>query len=153
MLTTMKFIVRYWSSRLPDAYRKEDGAPRWVDYSLHPASKLGLHNALLAVHDRMDILRAHGGQYGCAVFVQMGERTEMLSEETATTLFMALPRGEVKWLDIQDCLLPTHPDELPSTVHNKAMPTAEQLPLFGHPHTHTPYDDLDIQPHTLNIDV
>ena len=153
MLTTMKFIVRYWSSRLPDAYRKEDGAPRWVDYSLHPASKLGLHNALLAVHDRLDILHAHGGQYGCAVFVQKDDRTEMLSEETATTLFMALPRGEVKWLDIQDCLLPAHPNERPSTAKTGGVSETKQLPLFAPLHTHTPYDDLEIKPHSLNIDV
>ncbi|HUX65442.1 hypothetical protein [Sulfuricella sp.] len=50
----MKFVVRYWSSQLPD-YRKPDGEPHWLDYSLHPATKLGLHNALLTLQDRLQI--------------------------------------------------------------------------------------------------
>ncbi len=105
----MKFIVRHWFSLFPDDCRKMDGLPRWVDYSVHPPSKLGLHNALLAVHDRVEILQAHGGRSGCEVVVVEGEQAEKLSQEDANALFSRLPRGEVKWLDIHDFILPAHP--------------------------------------------
>ena len=147
----MKFVVRYWSSLLPDAYREDDGSPRWVDYSVHPGSKLGLHNAMLAVHDREEILQAHGGQFGCAVFVVEGEDTEQLSQTNANELFSALPRGEVKWLDIHEFLLPLHPDEPVSSTNDATPPVAEQLSLFGH--VHTLYDDLEPPPHSLDVDV
>ena len=149
MTSSMKFIVRYWSSLLPDDFRESDGSPRWVDYSVHPASKLGLHNALLAVHDRMEILRAHGGQFGCDVFVADGEHSERLSQEAAGALFSKLPRGEVKWLDIHDFLLPEHGADLWPTEID--MSEAEQLLLFEH--VHTLYDELEIKPHTLDVDV
>jgi len=145
----MKFIVRYWSSLLPDDFRESDGSPRWVDYSVHPASKLGLHNALLAVHDRIEILAAHGGQFGCDVFVADGELTEMLSQEVAYSLFSTLPRGEVKWLDIHDFLLPEH--DVNSSQAEFNVSEAEQLPLFEH--GHTPYDELEIKLHVLDVDV
>jgi hypothetical protein len=151
MYASMKFMVRYCSSRLPDAHRDDDGSLRWVDYSLHPASKLGLHNAMLAVHDRLDILQAHGGQYECAIFVLSGETIERLSQEKAVALFAALPRGEVKWLAIRDFLLPPHPEAPLPTTDSVALPPAQQLPLFAH--VHTPYDDLDADRHTLDVDV
>jgi len=146
MFRTMKFIVRYCSSRLPDAYRNEDGSLRWVDYSVHAASKLGLHNAMLVVHDRLEILHAHGGQSDCAVFLVDGESAERLSPERASALFSALPQGEAKWLDIHDFLLP-----LPSMIVEGDATTGEQLPLFTH--THTAYDDLESMPHSLDVDV
>ena len=150
----MKFIVRYWSSLLPDDRREPDGSPCWVDYSIHPASKLGLHNALLAVHDRLEILRAHGGKFECAVFVAENAQTEKLSPENANALFSALPRGEVNWLDIRDFLLPALPvglDDALAVVNNTNEHVAEQLPLFEH--VHTPYDDMDAKPHSLDVDV
>jgi hypothetical protein len=149
MTTSIKFIVRYWSSLLPDDFRETDNSPHWVDYSVHPASKLGLHNALLAVHDRMEILRAHGGQFECDVFVANGEHTERLSQEAANALFSKLPRGEVKWLDIHDFLLPEYLAD-PTSVESDE-PVAKQLPLFEH--VHTPYDELEIKSHTLDVDV
>lgn len=146
----MKFMVRYRSSRLADAYRDDDGSLRWVDYSLHPASKLGLHNALLAVHDRLDILQAHGGQYECAIFVYLDDTMEMLSPQRAIALFASLPRGEVKWLAIRDFLLPLLPEAPPTTETVVDASVPQQLPLFGH--VHTPYDDLDAGAHTLDVD-
>ena len=146
----MKFIVRYWSSRLPKHHREPDGSPHWIDYSIHPASKLGLHNALLTVHDRLEILQAHGGKFDCAVFVVEEGHTELLLQESANSLFSALPRGEVKWLDIREFLLPTHP-ELRSMPDENQAPVALQLPLFEH--THTLYDDLEAKPHSLDVDV
>ena len=145
----MKFVVRYWSSRLPE-HHEPDGSLHWIDYSVHPASKLGLHNALLTVHDRLEILQAHGGNFDCAVFVVEEGHTEPLSQKNANSLFATLPRGEVKWLDIREFLLPTHPE--PDTASDKSpSPVAQQLPLFEH--VHTPYDDLEIRPHSLDVDV
>lgn len=145
----MNFTVRYWSSLLPHDYRERRGAPRWLDYSVHPASKLGLHNAMLAVHDRSEIMQAHGCQFECAVFVVDGERVERLSAEAANVLFAALPRGEVKWLEIREFLLPTPPAQTPPAPAASAPPPGEQLPLFAH--THTPYDDLNVVAHAIDI--
>jgi hypothetical protein len=153
----MRFIVRYWSSQLPSDYRDEGGQPRWLDYSVHPASKLGLHNAMLVVHDRLEILAAHGGSFACALFVMHGESVEALSQEAANRLFAALPRGDVKWLDILP-FLPLQAAIEPGAIADaSALAGAggeaepEQLPLFGH--QHTPYDDLNETPHALDIDV
>lgn len=137
----MKFIVRYWSSQLPKEYCGEDGKPCWLDYSVHPASKLGLHNALLAVHDRIEILDAHGGLFECAVFLEQGDSIEKLSQDAANSMFGSLPSGALKWLDIGNFLLPTQTQ----------APQAQQLPLFEH--KHTPYDDLNEAPHSFDIDI
>ena len=146
----MKFIVRYWSSLLPNDSRERRNEPRWVDYSIHPASKIGLHNAMLAVHDRCEIMQAHGCRFECAVFVVEGDSSEKLSQETANSLFQSLPRGDVKWLDIKEFLLPAPPiPTTPETV-NVTPTTAEQLPLFVH--VHTPYDDINDSPHLIDID-
>lgn len=151
----MKFIVRYWSSLLPRKHGQAYGEPHWVDYSVHPASKLGLHNALLAVHDRMEILEAHGGRFGCAVFAVEGDSADCLSQQEAERLFSALPRGEVKWLDIHTCQLPFSPATSTVATPARNLPKTaadrRQLPLF--PHTHTPYDDLDERPHQLDIQI
>lgn len=155
MFSAMKFVVRYWSSRLPEAYREVDGSPRWVDYSLHPASKLGLHNALLVVHDRLEILHAHGGAFDCAVFVIDSEHVEKLSPARANALFSALPRGEAKWLDIHNFLLPAQAEDISFALCSKEQNAVAQLPLFDPPlpHCHTGYDDLEATPHSLDVDV
>jgi hypothetical protein len=147
----MKFTVRYWSSLLPAEYRERRGERRWLDYSVHPASKLGLHNAMLAVHDRSEILEAHGCQFECAVFVVEEKSVERLSQETANALFASLPRGEVKWLDIKDFLLPSRPEHVPAVAAEESIAEAEQLPLF--PHVHTPYDDVAETPHSIDVDI
>lgn len=149
----MKFVVRYFSSLLPREHGETGELPHWVDYSIHPASKLGLHNALLAVFDRVEILQAHGGIHDCAVFVVDDGHTEKLSREMANDLFKILPRGEVKWLDIKHFLLPDQPvPPPPATPSLEAVePAAIQLPLFEH--IHTPYDDLESPPHALDIDI
>jgi len=147
----MKFVVRYHSSLLPGAGREASGPADspgdWPAYSVHPASKLGLHNAMLVVHDRLEILAMHGGDYDCAVFVEDAGRCERLSQDEANRLFAALPRGEVKWLDIAAFRLPAPAaaDTLPG------QPLPRQLALF--PHQHTPYDDLLQTPHSFDIDV
>lgn len=140
----MKFIVRYWSSLLPS---EADGQIHWLDYSVHPPTKLGLHNALLAAHDRIEILDAHGGMFECAVFVEDEEGLEKLSPEAANSMFGSLPPGAVKWLDIGNFSLPEHPN-LP---HDETSQKAQQLPLFAH--GHTPYDKHEEPPHSLDIDI
>lgn len=153
----MKFIVRYWSSLLPKAPGEIGEPPHWVDYSVHPASKLGLHNALLAVYDRLEILEAHGGQFECAVFVLEDGQAEKLSRDMSNNLFASLPRGEVKWLDIKQFLLPVAPEtpatpaNTPATTQPESAPPVVQLTLFEH--THTPYDDLDTPTHLLDINI
>lgn len=148
----MQFTVRYWSALLPDAHGERRGTPRWLDYSIHPASKLGLHNAMLTVHDRSEILQAHGCRFECAVFVVSDEGTEKLSQETANALFVSLPGGEVKWLAIKEFLLPAPPPQAPADTAPpaEALPQAlsEQLPLFTH--IHTPYDDLNDRDETIH---
>jgi hypothetical protein len=146
----MKFAVRYWSSLRPD-YRKPGGEPRWTDFSLHPATKLGLHNALLTLQDRLQILEQHGGLYACAVFVlEFGKKEEKLTQEAAEYLFASLPHGEVKWLDIRDFLLLPSADERDSgsSVHEGAQ--AQQLHLFEQ--HHTPYDDVEMEYHDFDAD-
>jgi len=145
----MKFVVRYWSSLLPD-YRKPDGEPHWVDHSIHPPTKLGLHNALLTLHDRRQILEARDCLYECAVFYLEAGNEQMLTQETAERLFVSLPHGELKWPDIRDfLLLPTIDEE--AAANDGA--TAQQLNLFEPPpHTHTPYDEIATEHHEIETD-
>lgn len=154
----MRFIVRYWSSLLPKEYRKADGSPRLVDYSIHPPTRLGLHNALLTHHDRVEILEAHGGEFICEVFVVEGIHTHILTQEAAIGLFNALPHGEVKWTTLREFLLPQaapgeHPMERRTT--ERPAPSGEghrerQLHLFES--GQAPYDEK-VMPHSLDIDV
>ena len=143
----MKFAVRYWSSLLPD-YRLPNGEPHWVDYSLHPATKLGLHNALLSLHDRREVLERHGGIYECAVYIQENGREKMLDQKAAERLFVSLPHGEVKWLDIRNFLLSPRPGTK-APDREKGAPT-QQLSLFEH--THTPYDEVAPEHHDFETD-
>lgn len=145
----MRFVVRYWSSLLPKEFRKADGSPRLVDYSIHPPTRLGLHNALLTHHDRVEILEAHGGEFICEVFVVEGIHTHILTQEAAISLFNALPHGEVKWTTISEFLLPpTRVIERPAVT--EAVSHEHQLHLFDS--GQAPYDDK-VTPHSLDINV
>lgn len=135
----MQFTVRYWSALLPDHHRA-DGEPHWIDYSVHPATKLGLHNALLTLHDRRQVLERHGGRYDCALFYMEAGEEQMLTPQAAERLFGKLPHGEIHGTDIRTFLLP------PSEAEQKEPPAAvEQLALFE-PH-HTPYDNVTTEAH------
>lgn len=148
MFQHLKFAVRYWESLLPEGFCAPDVAPEWIDYSLHPSTKLGLHNALLAVHDRLEILDADGGYYDCAVFLVGDGKNERLTPEMAEKLFAALPHGKVRWLEIGHCGPAVNATTALTPV--AAEPVGQQLPLF--PHTHTPYDDLDPVEHHFDQD-
>ena len=143
----MKFIVRYWSSLLPKEFRKADGTPRLVDYSIHPPSRLGLHNALLSYHDRVEILEALGGAFECEVFVVEGMNAQLLTQELAVNLFHSLPNGEVKWTTIRKFLLPQNPE---TPQHARAEISHDsQLHLFEY--THVPGDHAPGL-HRLDVD-
>ena len=143
----MQFIVRYWSSLLPMEFRKADGSPRLADYSIHPATRLGLHNAMLSHHDRMEILKEHGGEYECEVYVVEGENSHVLTQELAISLFNTLPSGEVKWTTIRKCLLPQK-QEANHPVITEEISHEQQLHLFEY--THQP--DGDTSSHHFDID-
>lgn len=128
----MQFVVRYWSPRLPDSYRDENGEPVPVDYSTHPPTKLGLHNALLAHHDRVEILESFDDDYLCEVYVVEGKRAQILTQEMAIRLFSQLPPGEVRWTEIRDFLLPQQRRVANPAISNHAY-DERQLELFDGP--------------------
>lgn len=142
----MQFIVRYWSSLLPREFRKADGSPRLVDYSIHPPTRLGLHNALLSHHDRVEILEAHGGQYKCEVYVVEGINSHVLTQESAISLFNSLPNGEVKWTTIRKFLLPQDQEASPAIAEGASH--GQQLHMFEY----TQESEDDASAHHLDID-
>lgn len=142
---SMQFIVRYWSSLLPKEFRKADGSPRLVDYSIHPPTRLGLHNAMLSHHDRVEILDAHGGKYECDVYVVEGINSHVLTQELAISLFNTLPSGEVKWTTIREFMLPQNQGD--STIREDISPD-QQLHLFKYTHE----SDDDAPSHNFDID-
>ena len=144
----MQFVVRYWSPYLPDEHREADGSPRLVDYSTHPPSKLGLHNALLSQHDRIEILAAHGGAYACEVFVVEGDTAEVLTQEMALSLFYSLTDGEVRWTDIREFLLP-QARRVKAADMNRGISHERQLQLFEY--THEAYAEPPSH-HRLDVD-
>jgi len=144
---TMQFIVRYWSSLLPNEFRNTDGSPRLADYSIHPPTRLGLHNAMLSHHDRVEILKAHGGEYECEVYVVEGVNSHVLTQELANSLFNTLPNGEVKWTTICKCLLPQKQEAQRPGITGEVSHD-QQLRLFEY--THQPGDDASS--HHFDID-
>lgn len=142
----MQFIVRYWSSILPKEFCKADGSPRLLDYSIHPATRLGLHNAMLSYHDRLEILEVHGGQYQCEVYVEEGINSYVLTQELAVSLFNALPSGQVKWTTIRKFMLPQNRDA-PATIGEVAHD--QQLHMFEY----TDESDDDTPSHHFDINV
>lgn len=105
---------------------------------------------MLAMHYRCEIMQAHGCKFECSVFVIEGDSSERLSQETANSLFMSLPRGDVKWLDIKEFLLPVSPVPIMPEAVSTTPVSTEQVPLFIH--VHTPYDNVDESPRLIDID-
>jgi len=128
-------------------FRKADGSPRLVDYSIHPPTRLGLHNAMLSHHDRVEILKAHGGKYKCEVYVVEGINSEVLTQEIATSLFNTLPHGEVKWTTIRKCILPQNQEACHPAITG-GMSHELQLHLFEYTHE----SNVDTLSHHFDID-
>jgi len=55
---------------------------------------MGLHNAMLSHHDRVEILDAHGAEYECEVYVVEDTNFHVLTQELAISLFNTLPSGK-----------------------------------------------------------
>lgn len=126
---------------MPSLLHNADGSRRLLDYSVHPPTRLGLHNAMLTRNDRVEILEAYGGEFECEVFVIEGMNSHPLTQELAVRLFHALPSGEVKWLTIREFLWPPGPPpELPeSPAQSQQLAAAQishetQLHLFEYTH-------------------
>ena len=143
----MQFVVRYWSSLLPMEFRKADGSPRLVDYSIHPPTRLGLHNALLSHHDRLEVLKAHGGIYECEVHVDEGINSLVLTQEHAINLFNTLPKGEVEWTTINTCLLPQNQEAHHPEIAKGISPEQQH-----HLHEYTQETNGGISSHHFDID-
>lgn len=131
---------------LPKEFRKADGSLRLLDYSVHPPTRLGLHNAMLTRHDRVEILESYGGQFECEVYVVDGMNTHVLTEELAVTLFNSLPSGEVKWTTIREFLLPQQKEA--HTPVSESISHEQQLHLFEYAHV----ADDDSPPHHFDVD-
>lgn len=132
---------------LPKEFRKADGSLRLLDYSVHPPTRLGLHNAMLTRHDRLEIIESYGGQFECEVYVVEAMNSYVLTEELAVTLFNALPSGEVKWTTIRKFLLPQN-REVQSPATTAPVTHEQQLHLFEYAHV----SDGESSPHQFDID-
>ena len=103
----MEFIVRYWVAIAPvpcDGHKWDDSA--WISHSAHPATRLGLHNAILSAEDRLAIL--HRSEevtpHGCDIFLTEGGKTVILSVHEADELLGMLERGEFCWEGLSEML-------------------------------------------------
>lgn len=93
----MEFIVRYWVATAPvpfDGHKWDDSA--WISHSAHPATRLGLRNAILSAEDRLAILRRMDEitPHGCGIFLTEAGKTVILSVHEAAELLGMLERGE-----------------------------------------------------------
>ena len=144
----MQFVVRYWSSQLPKEYRQPDGEPILLDYSSHPPTKIGLHNALLTQQDRIEVLASHSHDYRCEVFVVENHQAYVLTQHVASELFKQLPNGEVKWITLCEFLLPQNRRKTGSNP-TKAQLNERQLHLFEAAYEKSPSDSAS----KLDIDI
>lgn len=110
----MQFAVRYWIAKAPipfDEHRWDDSA--WITHSLHPPTRLGLHNAILSAEDRLAVLRGHEDQmpHGCDIFLVEGENTIILSVHEADELLGMVEHGEFSVESFRRLLLTQAPRE------------------------------------------
>ncbi len=119
----MQIIVRYWLTHPP---LPSDGPIQarsgWLDHSIHPASRLGLHNAILAAEDWLSILRSKYGltPHGCDIFVDERDKTIALNLSEAQTLYNFLEHGQLQWALCEQVLRGGAPSE------EKPAPAAEE---------------------------
>jgi hypothetical protein len=90
----VQFVVKYWLGKPPMPQ-----AAGWEEHSSHPATRLGLHNAILAAEDRLSILRARCGEvpHGCAIFIVGAERAIAASVAEAEALLAAIGDTDPAW--------------------------------------------------------
>lgn len=108
----MHITVRYWLATPPipyDGHKWDD--PAWIDHSTHAASRLGLHNAILAAEDRFATLRLLHPEtpHGCVIFVVQEDKLHILSVHEADMLLDMLEHGEFSWETIK-ALLENRPE-------------------------------------------
>lgn len=104
----MQFVVKYWIG-LPPVPAGDTPPQRltgWEDHSSHPATRLGLHNAILAAEDRLSILHArHGGvPHGCDIFIIGQERNVVVSVAEAEELLELIDHGALAWKTLEALL-------------------------------------------------
>lgn len=124
----MHIAVRYWLSMPPipyDGHKWDD--PAWIDHSTHAASRLGLHNAILAAEDRFATLRILHPEtpHGCVIFVVQEDKLHILSVHEADMLLDMLEHGEFSWETIRALLENRTETEAPTASendHDQAMP-------------------------------
>lgn len=124
----MEFIVRYWVATAPvpfDGHKWDDSA--WISHSTHPATRLGLRNAILSAEDRLAILYRQDEMtpHGCDIFLMEGEKIVIFSVHEADELLGMLERGEFSWESLEEMLASqVGPDE----ASNQNNPFPEYVP-------------------------
>lgn len=118
----MQIIVRYWLTHPPLPF---DGRiperPGWLDHSIHPPSRLGLHNAILAAQDWLSILRQKYGTtpHACEIFIEDEDKTILLNVGEAQALYELLEHGSLQWEMCERVLRGAAPGE------DKPLPAAD----------------------------
>lgn len=126
----MEFAVRYWIAKAPvpyDGHRWDDEA--WITHSLHPPTRLGLHNAILSAEDRLAVLHRldETTPHGCDIFLVEGENAIILSVHEADELLVMVEHGEFS-MDSFRRLLSTQ--NMPDEAEQASPPP----PHHGGPH-------------------
>lgn len=96
----MQIVVRYWLAKPPipyDGHKWDD--PAWIDHSTHPATRIGLHNAILAAEDRQAALRQLHPRtaHGSVIFLVQDDESQILSIHEADLLLELFEHGEFSW--------------------------------------------------------
>lgn len=126
----MHIAVRYWLSTPPipyDGHKWDD--PAWIDHTTHSATRLGLHNAILAAEDRFATLRLLHPEtpHGCLIFLVQDDRLHILSVHEADMLLEMLEHGEFSWETIKTLLETRSEGEVPARAsgRDQAMSDAD----------------------------
>lgn len=117
----MQIIVRYWLTHPPLPLDGRPHAPSgWLDHSIHPPSRLGLHNAILAAEDWLSILHRKYGTtpHACDIFVEDRGKTVVLDVGEAQELYGLLEHGQLQWEMCEQVLRGATPSE------DKPLPAA-----------------------------
>ncbi len=150
----MEFIVRYWVTTAPvpcDGHKWDDSA--WISHSTHPATRLGLRNAILSAEDRLAILHRtdETSPHGCDIFLTEAGKTVIFSVHEADELLGMLERGECSWESLGEMLASrTGPDE--ASPREPGRETA--LQAEAHPGAAVYFSEQELPAvHLLEVDV